>query len=186
VLIYLPTYHQHHYLAPWVANIPAWAGAVFALGSVLLMFVGVHHKLQYAQRVTLLGLLAIVMLYLGVIRTAGAAYDVTNISQYLKHLQDQNIPLSNIGKYHGQFNFLGRMHYSPDQLSEGELDAWFVAHPNGRVVMYFDKTRPIGDVQAEYTQPYRALTAGVLTQSQWQAWSKQDHVPIAVDNEVSE
>lgn len=186
VLVYLPTYHQHHYLAPWVLNIPAWAGWVLAVGSVLLMLLGVNHKQQYAQRMALLGLLAVATLYLGVIRVAGSAYDVTNISRYLKSLQDQNIPLANIGKYHGQFNFLGRMTKSPDQLSEGELDAWFAAHPNGRVVMYFDKLRPVGDVQPEYTSPYRALTAGVLTQSQWQAWSKQVHVPVAIDNDVSE
>lgn len=186
VLIYLPTYHQHHYLAPWVLNIPALAGLVLALGGLLLMIVGVNNQHKYAQRLTLLGLLAIATLYLGVIRVAGAAYDVTKISQYLKGLQDQNIPLSNVGKYHGQFNFLGRMVKSPDQVSEGELEAWFAANPNGRVVMYFDKTRPVGAIQPEYTQPYRALTAGVLTQSQWQAWSKQTHVPAAVDHEVSE
>ena len=186
VLIYLPTYHQHHYLAPWVVNIPTWAGALLALGSVVIMLLGVLTPVQYIRRITLLGLLAIGVLYVGVIRVAGAAYDVTNLSHYLKGLQDQNIPLSNVGKYHGQFNFLGRMVKSPDPLAEGELDAWFAAHPNGRVIMYFDKARPIGDVQPEYTQPYRALTAGVLTQSQWQAWSKQVHVPAAIDNDVSE
>ena len=184
-LLYLPTYHQHHYLAVWVLNIPSWAGIAMILGSVVLML-GIKNKQQYLQRVTLLGVWAILVLYLGVIRVAGSAYDVTKISQHLKQLQDQNIPLANIGKYHGQFNFLGRMTKSPDQLAESQLDAWFETHPNGRVIMYFDKARPLGDLVPEYAQPYRALVAGVLTQTQWQTWAKQPHVPLAVESDGNE
>ena len=185
-LLALPSYNQHHYLALWVANIPVWAGALLVLGSVMLMMSVGSHKIRYLQHVALLGLLAIAMLYLGVIRSAGAAYDMTKISHYLKGLQDQNIPLANIGKYHGQFNFVGRMLKSPEELNEGQLDAWFAAHPDGRVVMYFDKVRPLGDLVPEYQQPYRALIAGVLTQSQWQTWSKQPHTPLVVEADVNE
>lgn len=185
-LLALPSYNQHHYLAPWIANIPVWAGAVLVLGSVFLMVSVGTHKTRYLQHMALLGLLAVSMLYLGVIRSAGAAYDMTNISHYLKGLQDQNIPLANIGKYHGQFNFVGRLLNSPDEMSEGQLDDWFASHPNGRVVMYFDKARPLGDVKPEYQQPYRALVAGVLTQQQWQTWSKQPHIPLATETDVNE
>lgn len=185
-LLALPSYNQHHYLAPWIENIPVWAGAVLILGSVFLMVSVGNHKTRYLQHVALLGLLAVSMLYLGVIRSAGAAYDMTNISHHLKSLQDQNIPLANIGKYHGQFNFVGRMLSSPVELSEGQLDDWFAANPNGRVVMYFDKARPLGDLAPEYQQPYRALIAGVLTQSQWKVWSKQPHIPLAIDADVNE
>jgi len=185
VLLYLPTYHQHHYLAPWVVNIPIYAGMVMIFGSVFLMLVG-KHKNQFIESMALLGVLAVIVLYLGVIRAAGSAYDVTKISQQLKVLQDQNIPLANIGKYHGQFNFLGRLEKSPVELAEGQLDDWFAAHPDGRVIMYFDKTRPLGDLAPEYSQPYRALIAGVLTRAQWQTWSKQPHVPLVVESDVNE
>lgn len=182
-LLYLPTYHQHHYLAPWLLNIPTFAGMAMILGSVFLMLTA-KHKNQYLEGMTLLGILAISVLYLGVIRAAGPAYDVTKISQQLKVMQDQNIPLANVDKYHGQFNFLGRLKVSPVELSEGQLDAWFEKNPNGRAIVYFDKARPLGEVVPEYSQPYRALTAGILTKDQWQAWSKQAHVPLAVGNEV--
>ena len=181
LLLALPIYNQHHYLAPWVANVPIWAGAIQVLGSVMLMISIDNQKKRYFQHLSLLGLLTISMLYIGVIRSAGAAYDMTNISHYLKGLQDKNIPLSNIGKYHGQFNFVGRMLSSPQELNEAELEGWFAQHPNGRVVMYFDKTHPLGDLEPEYQQPYRALIAGVLSQSQWQEWSKQSHTPLSVE-----
>ena len=70
---------------------------------------------------------------------------------------------------------------SPQELNEAELEGWFAQHPNGRVVMYFDKTHPLGDLVPEYQQPYRALIAGVLSQSQWQEWSKQSHTPLSVE-----
>jgi 4-amino-4-deoxy-L-arabinose transferase-like glycosyltransferase len=183
VLLYLPTYHQHHYLAPWLLNIPTFAGMAMILGSVFLMLAA-KHKNQYLEGMTLLGLLAVFVLYLGVIGAAGPAYDVTKISQQLRVMQEQKIPLANVGKYHGQFNFLGRLKASPVELSEGQLDAWFEKTPNGRAIIYFDKERPLGDVVPQYSQPYRALTVGILNKDQWQAWSKQPHVPLATVNEV--
>ena len=185
ILLYLPSYHQHHYLAIWVENTPTFAGMTMILGGVFLMLAA-KHKNQYLEGMTLLGVLALAVLYVGVIRSAGAAYDVTNISHQLKMMQDQNIPLANIGKYHGQFNFLGRLQASPIELNESQLDAWFEKNPNGRVVMYFDKQRPLGGLVPEYSQPYRALIAGVLNKAQWQTWSKQPHVPLTVEHDNNE
>ena len=186
LLLGLPSYNQHHYLAPWLANIPVWPGATLIIGSVFLMLGIGSDKTQYVQRVSLLGLLAICILYLGVIRSAGAAYDMRNISHYLKGLQDQNIPLANVGKYHGQFNFVGRLLKSPEEVNEGQIDAWLVQNPEGRVLMYFDKTRPLGSVVPDYQQPYRALVAGVLTESQWHAWAKQPHIPLSLEVDANE
>lgn len=185
-LLALPGYNQHHYLAPWLANIPVWPGATLIIASVFLMLGIGSDKTRYLQRITLIGLLSISILYLGVIRPAGAAYDMRNISHYLKGLQDQNIPLGNVGKYHGQFNFVGKMLKSPEELSEGQLDAWYAEHPDGRVVMYFDKTRPLGGLVPDYQQPYRAIVVGVLTKSQWQVWTKQPHIPLAVEVDANE
>ena len=159
---------------------------VAVISSVFLMLGIGSDKTRYLQRITLIGLLSISILYLGVIRPAGAAYDMRNISHYLKGLQDQNIPLGNVGKYHGQFNFVGKMLKSPEELSEGQLDAWYAEHPDGRVVMYFDKTRPLGGLVPDYQQPYRAIVVGVLTKSQWQVWTKQPHIPLAVEVDANE
>ena len=173
-LLALPSLTHQYHLAIWMANIPVWVGAMLILGSLLLMWRMSQNKTLYLQHVALLGLLIISMLYVGVIHTAGDACDVRNISYHLKRLEDQKIPLAHIGKYYGQFNFVGRLLKSPEVVSEGELKGWFQSNPQGQVIMYFDKSSKLKGIKPEYMQLYRGSTlVCVLTQSQWQAMSEK-------------
>jgi len=173
-LLALPSLTHQYHLAIWMANIPVWVGAMLILGSLLLMWRMSQNKTRYLQHVALLGLLIISMLYVGVIHTAGDACDVRNISYHLKRLEDQKIPLAHIGKYYGQFNFVGRLLKSPEVVSEGELKGWFQSNPQGQVIMYFDKSSKLKGIKPEYMQLYRGSTlVCVLTQSQWQAMSEK-------------
>ena len=174
LLLALPRLTHQYHLAIWMANIPVWVGAMLILGSLLLMWRMSQNKTRYLQHVALLGLLIISMLYVGVIHTAGDACDVRNISYHLKRLEDQKIPLAHIGKYYGQFNFVGRLLKSPEVVSEGELKGWFQSNPQGQVIMYFDKSSKLKGIKPEYMQLYRGSTlVCVLTQSQWQAMSEK-------------
>jgi len=174
LLLALPRLTHQYHLAIWMANIPVWVGAMLILGSLLLMWRMNQNKTRYLQHVALLGLLIISMLYVGVIHTAGDACDVRNISYHLKRLEDQKIPLAHIGKYYGQFNFVGRLLKSPEVVSEGELKGWFQSNPQGQVIMYFDKSSKLKGIKPEYMQLYRGSTlVCVLTQSQWQAMSEK-------------
>jgi 4-amino-4-deoxy-L-arabinose transferase-like glycosyltransferase len=173
-LLALPSLTHQYHLAIWMANIPVWVGAMLILGSLLLMWRMSLNKTRYLHHVALLGLLIISMLYVGVIHTAGDACDVRNISYHLKRLEDQKIPLAHIGKYYGQFNFVGRLLKSPEVVSEGELKGWFQSNPQGQVIMYFDKSSKLKGIKPEYMQLYRGSTlVCVLTQSQWQAMSEK-------------
>jgi 4-amino-4-deoxy-L-arabinose transferase-like glycosyltransferase len=173
-LLALPSLTHQYHLAIWMANIPVWVGAMLILGSLLLMWRVGHHKTRYLQHVALLGLLIISMLYVGVIHTAGEACDVRHISYHLKRLEDQKIPLAHIGKYYGQFNFVGRLIKSPEVVSESQLKDWFQSNPQGQVIMYFDKPSKLKDITPEYKQLYRGSTlVCVLTKSQWQAVSEK-------------
>lgn len=173
-LLALPSLTHQYHLAIWMANIPVWVGAMLILGSLLLMWHVSQNKTRYLQHVALLGLLIISMLYVGVIRTAGDACDVRHISYHLKRLEDQKIPLAHIGKYYGQFNFVGRLLKSPEVVSEGQLKDWFQSNPQGQVIMYFDKSSKLKGIKPEYMQLYRGSTlVCVLTKSQWQSVSEK-------------
>jgi hypothetical protein len=144
---------------------------------MLLMLSAGTNKLRYLQHVALLGLLLISMLWFGVIRTAGEAYDVRPISYHLKRLQDQNIPIAHIGRYYGQFNFLGRLIKSPDVLNESQLNGWFKENPQGQVIIYIDHPSKLKAVKPEYKQLYRgSKLLCILTQAQWQALSEQSQI----------
>ena len=175
LIFYLPIYNQTHDLAPWVSNIPLAAGILLAFAAITLMFGGGRDPIKYIQRATLLGVFLIVTIYVGVIRVSGPAYDMRVLARQLKSFEDENIPLANVGVYHGQYNFLGRLHQSPEYVPPRKLDAWFLEHPNGRAIYYFEENEPLGQVVPEYLQAYRGILVGVLNRSQWNEWSKQPH-----------
>lgn len=65
-----------------------------------------------------------------------AAYDVRPVAWHVKHAQDAGHPIANYGKYHGQYNFLGRLTVPLDEVEDDTLPAWLAAHPDGKVVSY--------------------------------------------------
>ena len=103
-----------------------------------------------------------------VIHTAGDAYDMRPISIKLKELESKNIPVAYLGKYPGIFNFLGRLKQSPELIRENTTQAWFSAHPNGRIVKYFDKASEINQQQVEFMQAYKDIKVTILNYQQWQ------------------
>jgi hypothetical protein len=107
------------------------------------------------------------------INAAGDAYDVRPISAQLKILELSNTPIAYIGKYPGIFNFVGRLKQSPDLIDGGGIAAWFAAHPNGRIVEYFKRDKPINPSQAEYMQAYKGISVAILTHAQWQEISNK-------------
>jgi hypothetical protein len=187
LLLALPSLQHQYHLAIWLADIPVWTGAVVVLGSVLLMLSAGASKTRYFQHVAFLGLLITSMIWLGVIRTAGEAYDVRPISYNLKRLQNRNIPLAHIGTYYGQFNFLGRLLKSPEVLSESQLNNWFKKNPQGQVIIYIDNPTKLKAVKPEFKQLYRgSKLLCILTQAQWQLLSEQSNLSLSNETSRSE
>lgn len=169
-LIYLPVYAQHHALAPWINDIPPLSGLVLIGGGVLAILMRQDDLLRQVWKMTLLSALAATLLYVEVIRVAGTAYDVRPISHQLKQLQDAGVPLAHAGRYHGMFNFIGRLTDSPDVSSRDQLSSWFDAHPNGRAIVYFNHGHPLGNLKPEYLQAYQGDQVGIVNREQWVQW----------------
>ena len=169
VLLLLPLYARHHALAHWFQTIPVWGGLLLILGAVVLFIRPEPRVGRYVLNVALLSAFAVSMVYLAVIRNAGPAYDIGEISRQIKALQMQNLPLASTGRYYGQYDFLGRLTASPESVYEVQLPAWFAAHPNGRAIVYFDKHVDLTTAKVEYRQYYRGNQVAILTAQQWQA-----------------
>ena len=105
-----------------------------------------------------------------VIRPAGLAYDVRPISARLKQYEDAGVALAHAGRYHGTFNFLGRMQHSPERRTRDDLLAWFAQHPDGRAIVYFNRKRPMGDMTPEYSQYYQGDIIAIVSREQWAQW----------------
>ncbi len=162
---------QFH-LPVWVLAIQAWVPWSLILLVMWYQWVNPLRPNDLFVRTLLLGLLIFVIGMTGVVRATGEAYDMRGISAYLGKLEQAGVSIANVGDYHGQYNFIGRLHQSPKHVNENQVQAWFNQHPQGRVVIYLDDY-DLGDIQPEYTQLYRGVSLAVIDQTQWLAWREQ-------------
>jgi len=70
------------------------------------------------------------------------AHDLTTVSRRLGALQAAGHPLANYGKYHGQYQFLGRLAAPIDVIEDADVPAWTAAHPDGLIIAYY-RERPV-------------------------------------------
>ena len=84
-------------------------------------------------------------------------------------LESQHIPLAHSGKYPGIYNFVGRLAQSPAILEEADIAPWFSAHPNGRLIEYFNDKEKLDKLSTEYRQAYKGNFVVIMTHEQWLA-----------------
>jgi 4-amino-4-deoxy-L-arabinose transferase-like glycosyltransferase len=148
-------------LLPWLNTGPAWLAEVQPLWGLALMawgglFLFLRLSLPGAVRaVALAALLWSAVVTLALVEPARPAFDLAGISRQVAFLQAQGRDLAWLGKYHGQFHFLGRLQERiAPLLSRDGLDTWLHAHPDGYLLVNYKNTRP--DVPEELRlQPYR-------------------------------
>ena len=164
-VLILPYWAAHVTVPEWLGRIPAFAGILLLLCGGVFMVCRLMNVERQVWLTATASLVMVLGLHLALIRTAGLAYDIRPISAKIKALQDAGVPLANVGKYHGQYQFAGRLQHSIEQIHEEQLVAWFEAHPNGRVIFYVrrDRDMPQGRGRADFVQPYQNDTVGIYS-----------------------
>ena len=67
----------------------------------------------------------------------------------------RSFPLAHLGKYHAQYNFVGRLRKPIVILDLPELAAWAAANPGGQVITV-ERTRHAGTgLRPQYEAPFR-------------------------------
>jgi 4-amino-4-deoxy-L-arabinose transferase-like glycosyltransferase len=172
IFVALPHYAStHNNMAAWLGALPQSLGIfIVVLGLVLFVL----PKLSNPQIVMQLSVFSITLTTITlfvVVHTAGIAYDIRPISAKLKLLESQHIPLAHSGKYPGIYNFIGKLNQSPT-IVKGNIEQWFTAHPNGRLIEYYDSMDELGNRTVEYIQPYKGDFVVIMTHEQWLATTK--------------
>ncbi|MHC8510304.1 MAG: ArnT family glycosyltransferase [Rhodospirillales bacterium] len=88
-----------------------------------------------------------------------ARLDLRPAAEQLGLWQNQGRPIAHVGKYHGQYHFLGRLEAPLTVLAgPGGSDpaAWAAAHPEGYVVTYRRSPLPEGAPQPAGAHPFRS------------------------------
>jgi 4-amino-4-deoxy-L-arabinose transferase-like glycosyltransferase len=138
----------------WIREIsPLWGGLLLMLGFIVVMLPA-DILPKGVVRVTSAVVLILLAVQPAMMTAAGGAYDLREISQQVRQYQDQGRKLAYIGKYHGQFNFLGRLQEPVKRLAPRFARTWALEHPRGLVIIYdIDNELPIDN--AAFAQNYR-------------------------------
>lgn len=165
-LYILPQWAMSHSKMPeWLQHVPTYGGLLVLASALALM---AWKTMNIEKQVWLLSsasLALALILHLVVIHAAGLVYDIRPISHKIKELQDAGVPVANVGKYHGQYQFAGRLKKSVEQVETQDLSRWFDVHPNGRAVFYpdGDEDVPQGTGKPDFIQPYLDMQVGIYS-----------------------
>lgn len=80
--------------------------------------------------------------------------DMSETAAFVARLQAADRPIANVGDYHGQYNFLGRLTQPIDVIFADHAVAWAEAHRNGAVITYPDQVPASGPAPL-FIHPYR-------------------------------
>jgi len=127
---------------PWWSDGPAWLGQVQLMwGPALLLWaiVLVRLSLPLATTVRVAALTMMFttsVVYLGVFSLATAPFDLRPPGRQIAHLQALGYPVAWLGKYHGQFQFIGRLRKRIEPLPDkAAMQRWLQAHRQGYVLV---------------------------------------------------
>ncbi|MGR8933835.1 MAG: ArnT family glycosyltransferase [Gammaproteobacteria bacterium] len=154
---------QYQWYSEFLAVSPLWGIvlAAIALGSCILL---VKNAVQSSLQTCTLCIAALVSISGAYFSAMRSSYDLQPAAQQIAVFLERHQQVAYLGKYHGQFNFLGRIEQSlPVLMTPAELSQWLQAHPSGYVVAtYKDHAKrldPLTDYRYTFKNRQLALFA---------------------------
>lgn len=136
-------------MARALANMPAFLQPLSVLG---LRF---NDTLAAVRGMALSMVLLTAVLYLVVVPRIRESYDLVPVSERLSQIQSGGFSLAWLGKYHGQFQFPGRLRQRIEPLSDVvAVKTWLRDHPQGFLLVYYRDVQKLPDDISRY--PYRS------------------------------
>lgn len=132
---------------------PAWGVLLVCLGVALL--VGSWRRARAALPAIAMTGFATSLLQVGILTAPGfGAEDLQRVGHYLAQLEQRHAPLAHVGKYRGEFHFVGRLRRPLEIIGPGSVDDWLRAHPEGRVIAQLREPPPTR-LEPDFVQPIR-------------------------------
>jgi len=147
-------------LLPTTARaLPLWPGLVLVAGSIALLR---SPALDTAREVRLLAaamLAFLAILHAGAIRPVLLPQDLHEVAQRIRRAQDEQRPVAHTGRYHGQYQFLGRLSFPLEVIEPPDVVIWAREHSAGMIVAYEPRgwTSEPGSAP-DLVRPYRGRT----------------------------
>jgi hypothetical protein len=136
-----------------MGQIPFHVPVALLLAAALIGWPWRRDPITASYRTGLVFALAFGIFYAGTMQALAPRYRLTAFAEQIAAAQAHGAPVAQVGKYHAQFQFLGRLRQPLTVLHEAQLPAWADAHRDGYVVYPCERWQaaPPG----VYAQPYR-------------------------------
>jgi len=144
----------------WLDLVATGWGLAMAAAGVVVLF---RRRWPLAGRLGALAVLSavfVVVIHLAMKPPLAAAYDLKPLALKLAEWQRQGISLANFSKYHGQYQFLGRLEKPITQVGilDPDLRNFLADHADGRIVAYHNKLPTAAKPIAVYRFRTRLIT----------------------------
>ncbi|WP_417810687.1 ArnT family glycosyltransferase [Thalassospira alkalitolerans] len=133
---FLPLYFAK---APaWLVTLNGWWGLVLVVAGAVLIVAGARRGVVY--RIAIVNFLLVVTVCMIAAPRLNIDYDMRPLAEHLKTQQDEGRDIAYWGKYHAQFQFLGRLQRPIQMLiSHDEMLDWAKKHPDGEIIARRDR-----------------------------------------------
>ena len=145
LLIALP-YVSHKKLPGWVADVPGFWMALPLLVALHLLIRPLKNATQSIIGLSAMMCAFVVALHFALNPYLEDEFDLHAMSYEIKSYQDQGYDVAFVGKYHGTFQFLGRLEKPIAELASNRtgisVKDWITAHPKSKVITLWKQPAP--------------------------------------------
>lgn len=163
VLLWLPYLNDYW---QWRAELselsPTW-GASLAICAAALWLTKVTKPVESAFILCAGAVAMALVLASGFFAIRGMRYDTTEPGRKIAELLAQQKQVVHLGKYHGQYNFAGRLKQGLTRVDDAV--AWARKHPEGYLVMVFKDKKDLPDELFYYRHAFRNRTMALVPAS---------------------
>lgn len=142
-------------LPAWTSSLPVWPIVLSALACPLLLAFAPRSTLTQVRALAFTIFGAIVLIGAGIVPSIAPYADPRPAAEYLASLQGQGMPLAHLGKYHAQYNFVGRLRKPIEILDQPELAHWVTENPRGHVIVIERNQYAGTSLRPVYEAPFR-------------------------------
>lgn len=159
LLAAFPGLRQALDLPPWTARLSVLPGLLLAAGAAFAPLIA--RRAPPAATLACLVALALALVPAAIVPAAGPDLDVRPVASRLSAWQRDGRAIAHSGKYHGQYQFYGRL--SPlAAIRHEDVVRWAAVHPDGLVVTYFDDEMPPLAEGPELSGPFHGDVVAVF------------------------
>ncbi|MEE8352567.1 MAG: glycosyltransferase family 39 protein [Rhodospirillales bacterium] len=126
---------------PWLDLVATQWGGFLAAAGVMVLFTGGFSRSRQICILSALSAAFIITSHMVFKPVLAAVYDLKPVAERLAKWQKDGIPLANFSKYHGQYQFLGRLKKPIVQVGmlSPDTQKFIEANPQGLIIAYHEK-----------------------------------------------